>query len=45
MNEVKYELQIEGLQIKHEIHVDERSVCLMDGIYELEKMQLDGHDI
>ena len=45
MDEVKYELQIGRLQVRREIHVDERNVCLMDGIYLHELMQLDGHDM
>jgi hypothetical protein len=45
LSEALYELRIGKLQAKLEIHVDERNVCLMDGIYELGKMQLDGHDM
>jgi hypothetical protein len=45
MSEILHELQIEKLQVKREIHVDEKNVCLMDGIYEQELMRLNGHDM
>ena len=45
LSEALYELRIGKLQAKHEIRVDERNVCLMDGIYLRERMQLDGHDM
>ena len=44
-SEILHELQIEKLQVKREIHVDEKNVCLMDGIYEQELMRLNGHDM